>query len=186
MIKRFTPLAATALICLTLGILIGFAIHSKQSYRYRTVECPVDSGRGFGHLTGFFREESEWRGGVLKTDSRHEPEWRAFYDRDGKRDGPMIHYWPEGNVESVIHFRHGKVHGQWISFFPNGNIQSMAYYDDGQLVKESHFRDLEPSAAINDFYATIGEANQQWEEAALDAWFQELPEESIPKTAQAQ
>ncbi|QDS95112.1 hypothetical protein FF011L_38980 [Roseimaritima multifibrata] len=95
---RFPTIAITAIVCLPLGILLGGLIRSSQSYSYQTLDSPVGSGRGFGHLTGFFRDDAAWRGGVSKTDSRSKPEWFAFYNRDGKREGPVIHYWPEGNI----------------------------------------------------------------------------------------
>ena len=181
MTTRFATIAVTALVCLPLGILLGVLIHSHQSYVYKTLESPVGSERGFGHLTGFFKKESEWRGGVSRTDARNEPEWFAFYNRDGAREGPVIHYWPGGNVSKVTHYHDGKLHGQYVAFSRNGNLESMAYYDNGDLVENSSFRKIEPTKAVNDFFASIEDANHQLDGKFRGELISNLPEDAILK-----
>lgn len=182
--KRIATIAVTALVCLPLGIVIGVVTQSKQSFRYQTLESSVGTERGFGHLTGFFRDESEWRGGISKTDCRNKSEWFAFYNHDGEREGPFIYYWPEENISEVRHYRHGKIHGQCITFSRNGNIESMAYYDNGKLIKESHFRNLEPSVARSEFYANIEKANLQFQEESMADFLSALPSDSIIRKTQ--
>ena len=178
---RFPTIAITALVCLPLGILLGVLIHSNQSYSYQTLDSPVGAGRGFGHLTGFFRDDAEWRGGVSKTDGRGKPEWFAFYNRDGKREGPFLHYWPEGNISKITNYQNGEIHGQYVAFSRNGNLESMGYYDDGKLVEESNFHNLEPSSAVNEFFANIEMANLQFDEQSITEFLRDLPEDSILK-----
>lgn len=181
MTSRFPTIAITALVCLPLGVFLGVLIHASQSYSYQTLDSPVGSGRGFGQLTGFFRNESEWRGGVSKTDSQSKPEWFAFYNRDGEREGPMVHYWPEGNISKITNYRNDEFHGQYIAFSRNGNLESMAYYKDGELIEESSFRNLESSTAVNDFFAKIGKANLQFEEEFKAEFLRDVPESSVLK-----
>ena len=163
---RFATIAITAIVCLPLGFYFGVLLHSNHSYSYQTLDSPVGSNGGFGHLTGFFKENGKWRGGVFKTDGRSKPEWFSFYNRDGKREGPVVNYWPEGNISRIINYRNGETHGQYVEFFRNGNLRSMGYYDDGELVEGSNFQNLEPPPAVNEFFAKIGKANLQFAEHA--------------------
>ena len=181
MTNRIPTIAITALFCLPIGISIGVLIHSNQSYSFQTLDSPVGSERGFGQLTGFFRNESKWRGGVSKTDGRNKPEWFAFYNRDGEREGPIIHYWPEGNISNVTHYQNGKIHGHYVAFSRNGNLEAVGYYDDGELVEDSDFRNINPTDALNEFFASIGEANSQLEEIFRDQFLRDLPDDSILK-----
>jgi hypothetical protein len=176
MTNRVPTVAITALVCLPLGILLGVLIHSSQSYSFQTQDCPVGSDRGFGHITGFFRKDSEWRGGVSKTDGRGKPEWLAFYNREGEREGPVINFWPEGNISHIKIYRNDELHGQYITFSMNGNLESMAYYKDGELVEESYFQNTEPAPAMNDFFAAIERANVQQLERFTAIFLHNVPE----------
>lgn len=180
--NRFLTIAITVLVCFPLGIFLGALIQSRQSYSFQTLDSPIaSSGRGFGHLKGFFKDGAEWRGGVSKTDSRSKPEWFAFYNCDGKREGPVVQYWPEGNINKITHYRNGRLHGQYVAFSRNGNLEWMAYYDDGELVEESNFRRLNPRPAVNDFFANVERANIQFEDKAMADFLRDLPEDSIIK-----
>lgn len=181
MTTRISVIAFTPLFCLPIGISIGFLIHSNQSYRFQSLDSPVGSERGFGKLTGFFKDESNWQGGVSKTDGRNMPEWFAFYNRNGKREGPVIHYWPAGNISTVTHFRDGKMHGQYMEFSRVGTLVTVGYYDNGELVVDSEFRNLNPTEAVNDFFANIGNANLQLEEKFRGAFLRGLHGDSILK-----
>ena len=177
--ERLPTIAITASVCLPLGILLGVLIHSNQSYSYQTLDSPVGTRRGFGHLTGFFKDDAEWLGGVSRTDSRGKPEWFAFYNRDGKREGPVVNYWPEGNISGIVNYRNDKRHGQYIGFSRNGNLEMMGYYNDGKLVEGSNFRRLDPAPAVNDFFANIERVNQQFHQEAMADFLRDLPEDSI-------
>ena len=57
----------------------------------------------------------------------------------------------------------------------------MAYYDNGDLVENSSFRKIEPTKAVNDFFASIEDANHQLEEKFRGELISNLPEDSILK-----
>lgn len=51
------------------------------------------------------------------------------YDQFNKqKEGEQIHYYANGNVESVSHFSNGQRNGAFVSYFPEGNMKDSAIY----------------------------------------------------------
>jgi len=73
---------------------------------------------------------------------------------DGKLNGIMRHYDPEGNLESEICYQDGQYHGYYRTYYPDGHMHNEKFYkqgkmdgtfkawdEDGSLFFEIHYKD---------------------------------------------
>ena len=79
--------------------------------------------------------------GIIKNGKREGP-WIYYYDngqvmckgtwKDGKHQGPWVYYWDNGQVFSKGTYKDGKREGLWIGKYPNGYLMSKRTYKDGK------------------------------------------------------
>ena len=55
--------------------------------------------------------------------------------RNGKRDGPWVIYWGNGQLWSKGTFKEGKPDGPWVKYYENGQLEWKRTYKDGVKVK---------------------------------------------------
>jgi antitoxin component YwqK of YwqJK toxin-antitoxin module len=53
--------------------------------------------------------------------------------KDGKKDGPWVNYWGNGQLYSRGTYKDGKLHGPWVSYWENGQLSDQGTYKDGKL-----------------------------------------------------
>jgi antitoxin component YwqK of YwqJK toxin-antitoxin module len=67
----------------------------------------------------------------------------TFFDKKSKtitkRNGEVKHYFSNGNVEKIEHYKKGKLHGQIEYFFPDGKLYGKGFYYKGLLHKTSNW-----------------------------------------------
>lgn len=56
------------------------------------------------------------------------------YDKDGKRHGIWVQYFPDGKKQSVMEYKHGLKHGYSIVYHANGSLYYRGEYKDDQMV----------------------------------------------------
>jgi antitoxin component YwqK of YwqJK toxin-antitoxin module len=54
--------------------------------------------------------------------------------RNGKEEGPWIHYWDNGQLSWKGTYKDGKKEGLWITYFTTGQLLSKGTYKDGKEV----------------------------------------------------
>jgi len=54
--------------------------------------------------------------------------------RDGVRNGQLIEYYPNGNVESIANWNDGQVEGQVRNFYEDGSVKSISYWKSGHNI----------------------------------------------------
>jgi hypothetical protein len=52
--------------------------------------------------------------------------------RNGKKDGPWVTYYPNGQLGSKGTYKDGKKEGLWVSYWDSGDLQSKGTYKDGK------------------------------------------------------
>ena len=57
--------------------------------------------------------------------------------KDGKKDGPWVSYWENGQLSDQGTYKDGKLHGPWVSYWENGNVweKYTGTYKDGVKVE---------------------------------------------------
>lgn len=53
---------------------------------------------------------------------------------DGKKDGPWVSYYANGNKMSEGAYRRGEKEGRWMQYWSNGNVKSVADFVGGKFV----------------------------------------------------
>ena len=74
--------------------------------------------------------------------------------KDGKKDGPWVVYWDNGQLSTKGTYKDGKLDGPWVVYWDNGQLMSKGtyrdgkedgpyvfYYDNGQLSTKGTFKD---------------------------------------------
>ena len=54
--------------------------------------------------------------------------------RNGKREGPWVHYRKNGQLESKGTYKDGKGNGPWVYYWSNGHLKSKGTYKDGNKI----------------------------------------------------
>lgn len=58
---------------------------------------------------------------------------RRHTEIDGKKEGPMTEYYPDGKVKGVRLFEHDLQVGKTIYYYPGGAVKEVQYYDLGKI-----------------------------------------------------
>ncbi|MCX2683901.1 hypothetical protein OQH60_08520, partial [Campylobacter sp. MIT 21-1685] len=61
------------------------------------------------------------------------------YKENTKDDGCALYYYENGNVEAKFCFKNGQQHGIQEMFYKNGNKKSQSYYREGQALGDQFF-----------------------------------------------
>ena len=61
-------------------------------------------------------------------------------DKQGKRHGKQIRYYPNGNIFCIDNYHHGKWHGYQAFFNDDNSIEYKEYYNMGNSIySEDHY-----------------------------------------------
>ena len=135
-----------------IGIFVFNVEFQHATYVYQEEE-PSPLG---GTLEGFFAgKDSPMRGGITKRRDNGELEWTCFYNKDGQRDGQLIHYYPNGNPAAMTTFVDGVQEGIALVFHPNGALKQIEWWRNGELIQGS--QSAFPKTPVNSFMDAIGE-----------------------------
>ena len=52
--------------------------------------------------------------------------------KNGKKDGPWVRYWPNGQLSYKTIYEDGKVDGPWVGYFESGRLVIKGTYKDGK------------------------------------------------------
>ena len=86
-----------------------------------------------GNITGEYKSgNTTWTGGGTLRNGKKEGPWVYFYDngqlmnkenyKDGKRDGPWVRYWDNGQLWNKGNYKDGKVEGPWVYYSRDGSV----------------------------------------------------------------
>jgi hypothetical protein len=75
--------------------------------------------------------EGQWQGGI----------------KNGKREGPWIFYWKNGQLMSKGNYKNGKEEGSWVHYEENGQLSSKGNFKNGKK---------------NGYWVTYRESGQVW------------------------
>lgn len=78
-------------------------------------------------------------------------EYEAFYNPEGKEEGKVTFYYPNGQEEFVYESRDGIPTGKAIRYYENGDIKEVIIYgSDGTPEKTEQFEMVNPEVKVND------------------------------------
>lgn len=56
---------------------------------------------------------------------------RRYYELNGKKEGKMTDYYPEGEIKAEKVFKNDKQDGRTVLYYPSGKTKEVQYYEDG-------------------------------------------------------
>ena len=79
--------------------------------------------------------------GEIKNGKREGP-WVSYFDngqlwdkgdyKNGEREGPWVSYFENGQLDSKGTWKNGKEEGPWVSYFDNGQLEKKGDYKNGE------------------------------------------------------
>jgi antitoxin component YwqK of YwqJK toxin-antitoxin module len=56
---------------------------------------------------------------------------RRYFEINGKKEGKMTDYYPEGELKAEKTFKDGKQEGRTLVYYPSGKTKEVQYYEEG-------------------------------------------------------
>jgi antitoxin component YwqK of YwqJK toxin-antitoxin module len=145
----------------------------KRYYENGVIQAVLNYGDGTGQVdaqmffsNGNLAAEGSYAG-MLK-----EGTWRYFgYNdkvltltetyRQGKRDGPMMHYYLDGRILDSVNWVNDVKQGTWVEYFPDGTLKQKGSFADGKLNGEFVVNHLDGTPYITGRYSN-DKLNGKW------------------------
>ncbi|HLP54164.1 MAG TPA: hypothetical protein VK151_04010 [Fluviicola sp.] len=102
--------------------------------------------RNGGWEIGTF-EKNIYRDSLIRGQSNHR-EYEAFYNENGKEEGRVNYYYPNGQLEFTFTAKNGVPTGQAKRYYNNGDLKELIdYAEDGSVINTKQFDAVHPLAS---------------------------------------
>jgi len=85
---------------------------------------------------------NQYRDSLIRFHSNGQVEYRGFYNQEGKEEGLVHYYYPNGQLEFRYNAINGIPTGTAIRYYENGDQKEIMEYDDEGKVKKSTFFEM--------------------------------------------